>query len=78
MTFRSAGEVPDVAMTTPLEKLLVETDCPYLAPIPHRGKRNEPAFIVHTAAKVADLRGMPVDALAEATAANALAFYGIG
>jgi TatD DNase family protein len=50
--------------------LLVETDSPYLAPVPKRGKRNEPSFVAHTAAKVADLRGIAIETLAEATTEN--------
>ena len=53
-----------------LDRLLVETDAPYLAPIPMRGKPNEPAFVVHTAAKVAALKGIPVDELAQVTTGN--------
>ncbi|HEU4334843.1 MAG TPA: TatD family hydrolase, partial [Candidatus Eisenbacteria bacterium] len=49
----------------PLDKLLVETDCPYLAPVPHRGKRNEPAFVRHTAEAVAALRGVSLESFAE-------------
>ena len=54
----------------PLDRLLVETDAPYLAPVPLRGKTNEPAFITHTAALVAELKGISPEALAEATTAN--------
>jgi TatD DNase family protein len=54
----------------PLDRLLVETDAPYLAPQPVRGKRNEPAFVVHTAAMLAELKGVGADTLAEATTAN--------
>jgi len=61
----------------PRDRLLVETDSPYLAPIPHRGKRNEPAFVVRVAEAVAQLRGEPLETVAAASAANARAFYGI-
>jgi TatD DNase family protein len=54
----------------PLDRLLVETDAPYLAPMPHRGKRNEPAFVVHTAAQLADLKGVSAEELARATTDN--------
>ncbi len=53
-----------------MERILVETDAPYLAPIPHRGKRNEPAFVVHTAQVVADLKGVSVERLADITTDN--------
>jgi TatD DNase family protein len=56
---------------TPLESLLLETDSPFLAPVPLRGKRNEPSFIVHTAKKIAEIKGISVEALAEATTENA-------
>ena len=70
VTFKSAGDLRAVAAEVPLDRLLVETDAPYLAPVPHRGKRNEPAFVADTAAFVAELRGTTVAALAEATTAN--------
>lgn len=70
VTFKSAGDMRAVAAEVPLDRLLVETDAPYLAPVPHRGKRNEPAFVADTAAFVAELRGTTVAALAEATTAN--------
>lgn len=59
----------------PLEALLIETDSPYLAPVPHRGKRNEPSYLVETARRVAELKGISVDELAEATAHNAIRFF---
>jgi len=61
----------------PLSRLLVETDAPYLSPVPNRGKRNEPAFVVHTAAKVAEIRGIPPAEVAEATTRNAMDVFGI-
>jgi len=70
VTFKSAKAIQEVARRAPLERLLVETDAPYLAPVPHRGKTNEPAFVRHTAEFVAELRGVPLEALAEATTAN--------
>lgn len=70
VTFKSAKQVQDVAMKTPLDRILVETDAPYLAPVPHRGKTNEPAFVRHTAEFVAELRGIPLEELAEATTNN--------
>lgn len=62
----------------PDDRLLVETDAPYLAPVPLRGRRNEPAFVAHTAAAVAGIRGTTVEALTALTAANAARFYGLG
>lgn len=70
VTFKKAEALQQVVAGLPLERLLVETDCPYLAPIPYRGKRNEPAYVAHTAAKVAQLQGIGIDALANATTAN--------
>jgi len=70
VTFKNARNLQDVAKTIPQERLLVETDSPFLAPVPHRGKTCEPAFVTDTAAFVAGLRGEEVGALAEATTAN--------
>ncbi len=69
-TFKKADDLRAVLTDVPLDRLLVETDAPYLAPLPHRGRRNEPAFVVHTAAMLAGLKGVTPDALAEATTAN--------
>lgn len=70
LTFKSAGDLREIARDLPLERLLVETDAPYLAPIPHRGRRNEPAFVGHTAAKLAEVRGIPVVEVEAATTEN--------
>lgn len=70
LTFKKADELRAIAADLPLERLLVETDSPYLAPVPHRGKTNEPAYTVHTAAKLAELRGMSTEEIAAATTAN--------
>ncbi|MBH61520.1 MAG: LuxR family transcriptional regulator [Alphaproteobacteria bacterium] len=70
VTFKNADEVREAVRIVPLDRILVETDAPYLAPIPHRGKINEPSFVTHTAAAVAELKGMPQDALWEATTEN--------
>lgn len=72
VTFKNAHAVHEVARWAPADRILVETDSPYLAPVPLRGKRCEPAFVIHTARRVAELRGIDVDAVAEATTANAL------
>ncbi len=78
VTFKAAAAVREAARLQPLDALLVETDAPYLAPVPHRGKRNEPAFVAHTARAVADLRGMSYEALLEATWANSLRVFRLG
>jgi len=65
VTFKNAPKLAEVARNVPADRLLLETDCPYMAPVPLRGRRNEPAFIVHTFAKVAELRGVGPDRLAE-------------
>jgi len=70
VTFKNAEELRGIVPEIPLDRLLIETDSPYLAPIPLRGKTNEPAFIVHTAAKVAELKGISVEELAAATTDN--------
>jgi TatD DNase family protein len=70
VTFKTAQELRDIVRDLPLDRLLVETDAPYLAPVPLRGKRNEPAFITHTVALVAELKGIAPDELARATTAN--------
>lgn len=70
VTFKKATELRETARTLPLDRILVETDSPYLAPVPKRGKRNEPAFVAHTAAELARLRGMDVEALSAATTDN--------
>ena len=70
VTFKNAAEVRATAAMVPLDRLLVETDAPYLAPVPHRGKRNEPAFVADTAAVVAHLRGVTTEAIAQASSEN--------
>jgi TatD DNase family protein len=69
VTFRNASDLREAARLTPLDRLIVETDAPFLTPVPLRGKRNEPAFVVHTLAHVADVKGVMLgDAIAETTA----------
>jgi TatD DNase family protein len=70
VTFKKADELRAIAAGVPLDRLLVETDAPYLAPLPHRGKRNEPAFVAHTAAVVAKLKNVELERLADATTDN--------
>ena len=71
VTFKNAPKLVEVARNTPADRLLIETDCPYMAPVPLRGRRNEPAYIVHTFEKVAELRGAEPEALAEQLWENA-------
>jgi TatD DNase family protein len=77
VTFRNASELRDVAKRVPLERMLIETDSPYLAPAPHRGKRNEPAFVRHVAEAIAALRDVPVQAVADATSRNFFRLFGV-
>jgi TatD DNase family protein len=70
LTFPRSAELREIARDVPLERLLVETDSPYLAPVPFRGKRNEPAWVAHTAAVLAEVRGMTRETVAELTTAN--------
>ena len=70
LTFPKAEEVRQSARIAPADRILVETDCPYLAPVPHRGKRNEPAFVVDTARRLAEVRGVAPEAIAETTTRN--------
>jgi TatD DNase family protein len=71
LTFKNADAVRDAAARAPLDRILVETDCPYLAPIPHRGKKNEPAFVALTAAKLAEIRSLPLGEIERRTTENA-------
>ena len=70
LTFRNAEELRGIAADLPLDRLLVETDSPFLAPVPNRGRRNEPSFVVHTAAELARVRNIGADEIAEATTQN--------
>ena len=70
LTFQKSKNIRDIARDAPEDRILVETDAPYLAPVPHRGKRNEPAFVADTARVLADVRGLAPDALAEITTRN--------
>ena len=77
VTYKNARALPEVARFVPEDRLVVETDCPYLPPTPHRGKRNEPAYVALTAAFVAELRGVAPEALGAAVTANAATLFGI-
>jgi TatD DNase family protein len=74
VTFKNAGALKDVARAVPMDRLLVETDSPYLAPVPHRGKTNRPGLVRHVAEEIARLRGISLEAVAEATTRN---FFGL-
>lgn len=71
ITFRNAEPLREIARSLPRDRVLIETDCPYLAPIPHRGKRNEPAYVVHTAEKLAELWDEPLEEVKRRTGENA-------
>jgi TatD DNase family protein len=71
LTFKNAAKLQDVARKVSLDHVMLETDAPYLAPVPHRGKCNEPSYVPHIAEALAVLKGVPVEEVAEATEANA-------
>lgn len=77
VTFKKAAEVQRIATELPLESLLIETDAPYLAPEPHRGQRNEPAYVERVAEKIAELRGVSVEAVTRQTLENTRALFGL-
>jgi TatD DNase family protein len=77
VTFKNALQIKEVASFVPLDRILVETDAPYLAPVPHRGKLNHPALVRHVADEVAKLQGISPDALAEATTNNFFRLFGL-
>jgi TatD DNase family protein len=70
VTFKNAASLREVAAAIPLERMLIETDSPYLAPVPHRGQTNQPAFVKHVAEEIARVRGIPVEAVGAATSEN--------
>ncbi|KAB0594716.1 TatD family hydrolase [Castellaniella defragrans] len=70
VTFKNAVQIQDVARRVPLDRLLIETDSPYLAPVPYRGKLNDPSRVIHVAEKIAELRGVPVAEIERASAEN--------
>ena len=77
VTFKNAQKPKEVAKETPLDRLLVETDCPFLTPHPHRGEENEPAYVKFVAQEIANLKGISFEEVAEATTKNALKVFNI-
>ena len=77
LTFRNAADLREVAGFVPLDRSLIETDSPYLAPVPHRGKTNTPAWVPHVARQIAELKGVPVETVAAATSANFERLFGV-
>jgi TatD DNase family protein len=77
VTFKNAHELQQVAMAVPLDRMLIETDAPYLAPVPLRGKRNEPSYVPHVAARIAELRGVGADRIAGQTTANFFRLFNV-
>ncbi len=75
VSFKSAKDLRDVAQRVPLERMLIETDSPYLAPVPYRGKRNEPSFVPHVAAAIAAVRGVDVETVGRATSQNFFSLF---
>ncbi|QRK07808.1 TatD family hydrolase [Archangium violaceum] len=76
VTYKKTQALQDAVRFAPLDRLMVETDSPYLAPVPYRGKKNEPSYVVETARKVAELKGVTLEQVAEVTTANAAALFG--
>ncbi|HLW86902.1 MAG TPA: TatD family hydrolase [Terriglobales bacterium] len=77
ITFPKAQQIRDAAREVPLDRMLIETDCPYLAPVPHRGKRNEPAFVRETARQLGELRGLSTEEIGAQTAKNFYRFFSL-
>lgn len=75
LTYKNAAKLPDIAARLPLEMILVETDAPYLAPVPFRGKENEPAYVQYVAEKLAEIKKIPLEVAANETAKNAVNLY---
>ena len=77
LTFKNARKAIETAQSIPLERIVLETDCPYMAPVPHRGKRNDPGYLVHMAEKLAEIRGLPVEEIHRVTVENGKRLYRI-
>jgi TatD DNase family protein len=78
VTFRNAGDLREAARITPLDRMVVETDAPFLTPVPHRGRPNEPAYVAQVVEAIAAVKGVPVDEVARATSENAARLFGWG
>jgi TatD DNase family protein len=78
ITFNSARDLVEAVRLTPLEKLMVETDSPYLAPVPHRGRSNEPAWVSHVGSRIAEVKALPVEQVSTVTLATTREFYALG
>ena len=77
VTFKKAGDLREIAKQVPLERLLIETDCPYLAPVPHRGKRNQPAYVIEVARCLAGIHGVEVEEIGRVTSENFAKLFGL-
>jgi TatD DNase family protein len=77
LTFKTAGDLREVAEHVPLARMLIETDCPYLSPIPYRGKRNEPAYVIEVARTLGELYDVELEAMAYLTSDNFRRFFGL-
>jgi TatD DNase family protein len=77
LTFKKAQEARDICKAIPLEQILIETDAPFLAPEPHRGKRCEPAFVAETAKRLAEIKGLSLEEVAAITTANTLKLFSL-
>ena len=77
LTFKTAADLREVARFVPLDRCLIETDSPYLAPVPHRGKTNTPAWVPHVAHQIAALKALPVETVADATRRNFESLFGV-
>ena len=78
VTFKNATQVRETVSLIPIDRLMIETDSPYMTPVPHRGKRNDPTYVRYVAETLAQLKQMSVEKLCEITTENALRFFGIG
>lgn len=77
VTFKNAHKLKEIAREIPLDRILIETDCPYLTPVPYRGKRNEPAYVLNTAKEIANIKGLSAEELAKITCDNGKRVFGI-
>ena len=75
LTFKNARKAIETAQAIPLDRIVLETDCPYMAPVPHRGKRNDPGYLIHMAEKLAEVRGLPVEEIHRITVENGKRLY---